>query len=166
MKEARGRCQREASRGSMTRSLPARAPKPLLAVSVPLLLLVACSSPPAPAPPVVLPPNLATLSPAPSSARALSPVVTGTGPSAAGASATARPGTYIVKAGDTLFSIASAQGVPVSALVAANPTVTPQNLQIGQQLVLPSATPATAAPPATQAAGRPAPVSPSATSMP
>ncbi len=153
-------------RGAMTTNLPALAPKPLLALSVLSLFVVACASPPTPQPPIVSQPTLTTLSPAPSSPRALSPVATGTGTSAAGASATARPGTYIVKAGDTLFSIASARGVPLSALVAANPTVTPQNLQIGQQLVIPSATPATAATPATQAAGRPAPVSPSATRTP
>jgi LysM repeat protein len=74
------------------------------------------------------------------------------GTSTIAASATPRAGTYLVKAGDTLSSIAAAQGVPLPALLAANPTVVPQNLQIGQTLVLPSVTPTTISATATRPA--------------
>jgi LysM repeat protein len=44
---------------------------------------------------------------------------------------------YTVQPGDTVASIASAIGVPASTIVQLNPTISPNNLQIGQTLRLP-----------------------------
>lgn len=44
---------------------------------------------------------------------------------------------YIVQPGDTLFSIAARFNVSLNDLIAANPTVDPNNLAIGQELVIP-----------------------------
>jgi LysM repeat protein len=71
-----------------------------------------------------------------------------------------------VKAGDTLSSIAAAQGIPLQALIAANPTVVPQNLQVGQQLALPSVTPTVVAATATGTAARTTAVAATATARP
>ena len=46
---------------------------------------------------------------------------------------------YTVRSGDTMFSIARAQGVSLSALEAANPAVDPNRLSIGQLLCIPTA---------------------------
>ena len=46
---------------------------------------------------------------------------------------------YVVKAGDTLSSIASSEGVPLAALESANPGLVSAVLQIGQTVVIPSA---------------------------
>jgi LysM repeat protein len=54
--------------------------------------------------------------------------------------------TYTIKSGDTLDSIAAALGITVSALEAANPTVNPNNLQVGSQITIPSTTTTTPAP--------------------
>lgn len=45
---------------------------------------------------------------------------------------------WVVAAGDTLYGIAKASGVNLAALEAANPQVNPHNLQIGQEICLPS----------------------------
>jgi LysM repeat protein len=45
--------------------------------------------------------------------------------------------TYTVRAGDSLSSIASKEGVDVAALVAANPRIDPGALHPGQRLKLP-----------------------------
>jgi LysM repeat protein len=47
--------------------------------------------------------------------------------------------TYRVKPGDTFWDIAKQHRVPVSSLVAANPGVRPERLQINHSLNLPSA---------------------------
>jgi len=39
--------------------------------------------------------------------------------------------------GDTLYEIARATNVPLKVLIAANPNVNPQNLQVGQQICIP-----------------------------
>ena len=145
-----------------------RAPKTRLLPlpTVLLLFAAACSRSPAPSTPATPPSTLATIGPAASSPRPLVPTATGGGPGAAGASATARTGVYIVKAGDTLFAIASAQGVPLPALMAANPTVAPENLLIGQQLIIPTVTPAAGAATATRTSGSTTPVIASATPSP
>lgn len=48
---------------------------------------------------------------------------------------------YSVKAGDTLFSIAMAFNIPLSTLIAANPGIDPNNLQIGQLICIPKVVP-------------------------
>lgn len=49
---------------------------------------------------------------------------------------------YTVVKGDTLAGIAKTHGVTLSALEAANPSVIPTKLRIGQKLVIPAASPA------------------------
>ncbi|MGI6538793.1 MAG: LysM peptidoglycan-binding domain-containing protein [Caldicoprobacterales bacterium] len=44
---------------------------------------------------------------------------------------------YIIQAGDTFFSIARRFNISVDALLAANPNVDPDNLQIGQKICVP-----------------------------
>jgi LysM repeat protein len=46
-------------------------------------------------------------------------------------------GTYSIQSGDTLSRIAQRFGVSLSSLMAANPTVDPKRLQIGQVVVIP-----------------------------
>jgi peptidoglycan/xylan/chitin deacetylase (PgdA/CDA1 family) len=48
-------------------------------------------------------------------------------------------GTYTVRAGDTLFSIAARHGTTVSALAAANNIANPNLIRVGQVLVIPGA---------------------------
>ncbi|HHU82686.1 MAG TPA: LysM peptidoglycan-binding domain-containing protein [Firmicutes bacterium] len=48
---------------------------------------------------------------------------------------------YTIRAGDTFFSIARRFGITVSALIAANPNVDPDRLQIGQQICVPAPMP-------------------------
>lgn len=48
-------------------------------------------------------------------------------------------GVYTIKSGDTLGRIATAHGVSLSALQAANPDVDERRLRIGQQIVIPAA---------------------------
>ena len=48
---------------------------------------------------------------------------------------------YIVRPGDTFFSIARRYNISVDALIAANPNVNPDNLQVGQQICIPMGTP-------------------------
>ena len=51
-----------------------------------------------------------------------------------------RGGTYVVKEGDTLFSIARQYGVTVDSLAQANNISDPSTLYVGQELVVPRAT--------------------------
>ena len=44
---------------------------------------------------------------------------------------------HIVKSGDTLYSIANMYQVPVDAIAKANDIKNPDNLQIGQRLIIP-----------------------------
>ena len=46
-------------------------------------------------------------------------------------------GIYLIQSGDTLSSVAKRFNISLSALMAANPTVNPRNLQIGQRIVIP-----------------------------
>ncbi len=48
---------------------------------------------------------------------------------------------YIVRAGDTLYSIAQMFGTTVERILTANPGLTVNNLQIGQQICIPRTTP-------------------------
>ena len=47
------------------------------------------------------------------------------------------PGTYTIQSGDTLLALAYQFGVPVLALQSANGITDPQDLQIGQELIVP-----------------------------
>ena len=47
------------------------------------------------------------------------------------------PFTYIIKAGDTMSQIAEHFGVPLNALMAANPQVSPNAMSVGQTLLIP-----------------------------
>jgi LysM repeat protein len=64
------------------------------------------------------------------------------------------PSEYVIQAGDYLSTIAEKCGVSVEAIIALNPTLDPNNIQIGQTILLPQAgtgfTP-TAIPPDTKA---------------
>lgn len=51
--------------------------------------------------------------------------------------ATPTPFTYIVKAGDTMSQIAERFGVPLDALMAANPNVSPNAMPVGATLLIP-----------------------------
>jgi LysM repeat protein len=52
-------------------------------------------------------------------------------------SAAPEEGVYAIQSGDTLSKVAKKFGVSLSALMAANPTVNPRALQIGQKIVIP-----------------------------
>jgi nucleoid-associated protein YgaU len=70
-----------------------------------------------------------------------------TGSATAVPSPTATPGPtqliYVVKSGDTLTRIADQFDVTVEQILAANPEITnPNNISVGQQIVIPTATPA------------------------
>ena len=56
-------------------------------------------------------------------------------------SPTPTPRTHVVQRGEDLFGIALRYGVSLEALLAANPTVTPQFLSVGTQLRIPAAVP-------------------------
>jgi LysM repeat protein len=49
------------------------------------------------------------------------------------------PSEYIVQAGDLLSTIAEKCGISVEAIVALNPTIDPNNIQVGTTLLLPAA---------------------------
>ncbi len=55
-----------------------------------------------------------------------------------GEAATAGPGEYVIKAGDTFAKIARAQGVSASALSEVNPGVDSSKLKVGQKIKLPA----------------------------
>ena len=48
---------------------------------------------------------------------------------------------YVIKKGDTLYSISQQSNVPVSAIIGANPFVNVYNLQIGEVLCVPVGVP-------------------------
>ncbi len=62
---------------------------------------------------------------------------TAASPSAAAGSPTAAPATYTVKAGDTLGAIAAQFNTTVAAILAANPGITANSIQIGLVLKIP-----------------------------
>jgi len=55
-------------------------------------------------------------------------------------------GPYIIRAGDTYFSLAARFNTSVSAILAANPGVDPDNLRVGQVICIPGVTPPTQCP--------------------
>lgn len=46
-------------------------------------------------------------------------------------------GAHTIQPGDTFWGISQAKGFPVNAILAANPGVVPETLQIGQRINLP-----------------------------
>lgn len=48
---------------------------------------------------------------------------------------------YIVRAGDTIYTLAQRLGTTVAAIIAANPGINPNNLQIGQPICIPGIIP-------------------------
>lgn len=46
---------------------------------------------------------------------------------------------YTIKPGDTIYQIAAQFGIPVNALLAANPGLSPYRLVVGQQILIPAA---------------------------
>ncbi len=48
---------------------------------------------------------------------------------------------YIVRPGDTIFTLAQRFNTTVDAIIAANPGINPNNLQVGQRICIPGATP-------------------------
>uniref|UniRef100_A0A7C2E328 LysM peptidoglycan-binding domain-containing protein n=1 Tax=Ammonifex degensii TaxID=42838 RepID=A0A7C2E328_9THEO len=56
---------------------------------------------------------------------------------------------YIIQAGDTFFSLARRFGTTVEALIATNPGVDPDRLQVGQQICIPAPAPPAPCPGAT-----------------
>ena len=74
------------------------------------------------------------------SSRAASAVAATTSGGSGGPSTAAEgpaDGIYLIQSGDTLSSVAKRFNISLSALMAANPTVNPRNLQIGQRIVIP-----------------------------
>lgn len=55
-----------------------------------------------------------------------------------GALPTPTPFTYIIQAGDTMGALAQKFGVPLDALIAANPTISPNAMPIGAVLLIPA----------------------------
>ncbi len=51
--------------------------------------------------------------------------------------------TYVIRFGDTLYSIAIRFNTTVAAIIAANPGINPNNLQVGQVICIPGAPPVT-----------------------
>ncbi|MEQ2527291.1 LysM domain-containing protein [Bacillaceae bacterium CLA-AA-H227] len=45
---------------------------------------------------------------------------------------------YIIQAGDTLWRIAQTFGVTITSILAANPSVEPDNLRVGQRICIPN----------------------------
>lgn len=94
----------------------------------------AASQPPAPTNPstpvLVMTQPMRELSPAPAT-------VPPPGGSAVAAPAS-RARTHTVKSGETPYSIAKQHGVPLNALLAANPRINPKRLQVGQTLNVPA----------------------------
>jgi LysM repeat protein len=86
-------------------------------------------------------------------------------PTAEAAAAPAQTGavTYTVKSGDTLFGIALDQGVTLEELLANNPGVQAELLQLGQELIIKPGTAVAAATPDPAAAAAQAPADPNAT---
>ncbi len=60
-----------------------------------------------------------------------------TKPAAVGTGAIAEGG-YVIKSGDTFARIATEAGVPLQALLDANPGVDPRRLRIGQSIIIPA----------------------------
>ena len=122
-------------------------------LAVVIVLAAACggneTAPTPPASATVRPPSptVAPRSPTPTLTPSVSPI--SPTPPEATATPTATPQsatTYEVQAGDTLFSIARRFGTTVEAIVAANGLANPSQIEVGQVLIIPGASPATSTP--------------------
>jgi LysM repeat protein len=49
----------------------------------------------------------------------------------------AHPRTYVIQANDNIYSVATRYGLKASAVLAANPNISPTHLHVGQSLNLP-----------------------------
>lgn len=78
--------------------------------------------------------KIVTPTPAPAGTPGVAPAV----PSAAQTAVTQANGTYVVRAGDTLYVIAAKLNVSVQALATANGISNPNSLQVGQILKVPT----------------------------
>lgn len=115
-----------------------------IALAVLTMALVACNENKKPNPAMPTNPTVTEIAPPAAPAPVAAQPVYEPAPavSATPAPATATPASsnYTVKKGDTLYSIAKSRygdGKQFTRIVAANPGVTPQNLKVGQTLVLP-----------------------------
>ena len=106
--------------------------KLIIVIGVTTLLLAACSANPInPAAPAALTPYQ-TLTPSATSTPDLGFVTE------QAAQPTSTPFTYVVQAGDTMGAIAQKFGVSLDALIAANPSVSPNAMPIGATLYIPA----------------------------
>lgn len=55
-----------------------------------------------------------------------------------GLAGTGSGGVYTIRSGDTLSGIAAQRGIGISALIAANPGISPRRLSVGQEIRLPA----------------------------
>ncbi|MGE5551927.1 MAG: LysM peptidoglycan-binding domain-containing protein, partial [Bacteroidota bacterium] len=67
---------------------------------------------------------------------------------------------YTIQAGDTLFALAARFGTTVQAILAANPGLDPNSLQVGRRICIPVPAPVTTAPGEGEAGGQTAAESP------
>jgi LysM repeat protein len=97
-----------------------------------LILLVACgtAAPNSPAPAALMP--YLTLTPSPTTTPDVGTAAADT------ALPSPTPFTYTIQAGDTLSALAQKFGVPLDALIAANPNVSPNAMSVGQTLLIPT----------------------------
>ncbi|MFZ5888782.1 MAG: GH25 family lysozyme [Chloroflexota bacterium] len=65
------------------------------------------------------------------------PSESGTGSGSAGGGGTSAPKTHTVKAGDTLYALAIKYGTTVAAIASANNLSNPNNIKVGQILIIP-----------------------------
>ncbi len=102
-----------------------------------MLVLSACGPVQAPTPTVVVTQALPTARPT-TTPRATPTLSAATAPPQREAAITPTPIVYVVQTGDTLIPIANKFGVSVADIIAANGSLDPASLQIGQRLTIPS----------------------------
>ena len=133
---------------SMVSPTPEAAPIPVEATQTPTPV----GTTPTPVPPIATPmpptatpipltptPVPPTATPMPPTPTPMPPTPTPVPPTPTPVPPTPTPVVYVVKAGDTLGAIAKAFGVTVEALQEANGISDPRRLQIGQELIIPTA---------------------------
>ncbi len=110
------------------------APAPTVVVYTPAPPPAPTPVPPTPVPPTPVPPGPSPVSPA------ATPPQGSVAPTVPVFAAQAAPGeqVYIVRSGDTLYSIARRFGVTVQALQQRNNLANPNDIKVGQQLIIPA----------------------------